>query len=203
MISRRSFVLSAAASALAAPALAQATYVIPQDHKPALVTLESHVAAGEIVVAPSSFCLYWGLGDNRAIRYRIGLGAPSSYYEGEFTVQLKREWPGWTPTQNMIRREPEKYRQYAGGMAGGPLNPLGSRALYLYRGGRDTYLRIHGTPEPWTITRATTSGCVRLNNDYILDLYERVPIGTKVTLLPKMAPRACYQHGCLEEIMGQ
>lgn len=200
---RRDFIASTlAAPFLVAPALAT-TYVIPEDHKPALVVLQTPVNEGEIVVAPSSFCLYWGLGGDTAIRYRVGLGRPEAYYEGEYTIGRKVEWPSWTPTRNMIRREPEKYQQYAGGMAGGPLNPLGSRALYLYRGSRDTLMRIHGTPEPWTVTRATSSGCVRMNNDYILDLYARTPIGTRVTLLPKMEEKLCYEHGCYEEIMGQ
>ncbi|PIE09678.1 MAG: hypothetical protein CSA72_11390 [Rhodobacterales bacterium] len=205
MISRRSFLTAAAASAgtaLAAPALAS-TYIIPDDHKPARVRLQSYVGAGEIVVAPSSFCLYWGLGGGEAIRYRVGIGSPELYRAGTFTVGRKVEWPRWTPTANMIRREPDKYRQYAGGMPGGPLNPLGSRALYLYDGSRDTMMRIHGTPEPWTITRATSSGCVRMINAYMLDLFARTPMGTTVRLLPKMPPKACYEIGCLEEMMGQ
>lgn len=202
MLTRRRFIATTGASVLAAPALAT-TYVIPDDHKPARVALQSNVAAGEIVVAPSSFCLYWGLGGGEAIRYRVGIGSPQRYHSGTYRIGRKVEWPSWTPTRNMIRREPEKYAQYAGGMAGGPLNPLGSRALYLYSGSRDTLMRIHGTPEPWTITRATSSGCVRMINDYMLDLYERAPIGTTVRLLPKMEAKACYEHGCMEDVMGQ
>ncbi len=80
----------------------------------------------------------------------------------------------------MIAREPEKYGPFAGGMEGGPDNPMGARALYLYRGGRDTRYRIHGTPQPFTIGRAVSSGCIRLLNDDVIDLYERVPVGTNV-----------------------
>ena len=81
----------------------------------------------------------------------------------------------------MIRREPQVYGKLAAGMPGGPDNPLGARALYLYRGSRDTMYRIHGTPQPWTIGRSVSSGCIRLHNDHIVDLYDRVPVGTTVT----------------------
>ena len=83
----------------------------------------------------------------------------------------------------MIRREPEKYAQYANGVPGGPGNPLGARALYLYRGGRDTYYRIHGTNQPWSIGRSVSSGCIRMLNEHVADLYERVPIGARVVVL--------------------
>jgi lipoprotein-anchoring transpeptidase ErfK/SrfK len=82
----------------------------------------------------------------------------------------------------MIAREPQVYAQFAGGVPGGPDNPLGARALYLYRGGRDSMLRIHGTPQPWSIGSSASSGCVRLVNDHIIQLYDRVPLGTRVTL---------------------
>lgn len=202
MITRRRFFASASATILAAPALAT-TYVIPEDHKPVRVITGDRVNAGEIVVAPSSYCLYWGLGAGESIRYRVGIASPELYHSGTYRIGRMVQWPRWTPTANMIRREPEKYRQYAGGMPGGPLNPLGSRALYLYSGSRDTLMRIHGTPEPWTIGTGTSSGCVRMLNDYILDLYERADIGTTVRLLPKMGSRGCDMRDCIEPIMGQ
>ena len=102
---------------------------------------------------------------------------------GTATIGRKAEWPGWTPTQNMIRREPERYGPWAGGMEGGPRNPLGARALYLYRDGRDTYYRLHGTNEPWTIGQAVSSGCIRMRNEDVVDLYERVKLGTKVVVI--------------------
>jgi lipoprotein-anchoring transpeptidase ErfK/SrfK len=99
----------------------------------------------------------------------------------------KKEWPSWTPTKDMIARDPDQYAQYAGGMPGGPNNPLGARALYLFDDvGNDTFLRIHGTPEPWTIGSAVSNGCVRLANEDIVALYEAVEIGVPVLLLPKL-----------------
>lgn len=202
MITRRRLIFSASAAAVAAPALAR-TYVIPEAHKPHLVVPEIDIPQGEIVVAPSSFCLYWGLGGGQAIRYRVGVARRGLYRSGRFRVGRMVQWPRWTPTANMIRREPEKYRQYADGMPGGPINPLGARALYLYSGGRDTLMRIHGTPEPWTVGTATSSGCVRLVNDYVLDLYARVEIGTPVRMLPQMGDQSCADRACYESSLGQ
>ena len=97
----------------------------------------------------------------------------------------KRKWPPWTPTPGMIEREPEKYARYADGMPGGPKNPLGARALYLFdQGGWDTYLRIHGTDDPSTIGQRVSNGCARLTNDQIVEFYDLVPIGTRVVLQP-------------------
>jgi len=98
-------------------------------------------------------------------------------------VGRKAEWPTWTPTANMIRREPEKNLKYAGGVPGGPNNPLGARAMYLYRGGNDTHFRIHGTNQPQTIGYAMSSGCVRMMNHDVIDLYERVNVGDRVVVL--------------------
>ena len=89
----------------------------------------------------------------------------------------------WKPTPAMIKRSPEKYARYADGMAGGPDNPLGARAIYLYQGKHDTSIRIHGTTQPWTIGKAASNGCFRMVNEHVIDLYERVPIGTKVTVI--------------------
>ena len=105
----------------------------------------------------------------------------------EFTVERKAKWPWWRPTNAMIRREPHKYAKYKGGLKGGPNNPLGARALYLYDDkGRDTYLRIHGTNAPETIGSAVSNGCARLTNEHVKDLYERVEIGARVFLYPKV-----------------
>lgn len=95
---------------------------------------------------------------------------------------MKREWPRWTPTENMIGRDPSLAR-FAGGMEPGLQNPLGARALYLFENGRDTLYRLHGTNEPWSIGRAMSSGCIRLFNQDIIDLYERTPTGTRVFVL--------------------
>ncbi len=126
------------------------------------------------------------VGENgRALRYGVGVGKQEAFnFRGAALVGRKAQWPRWTPTPNMIRREPARYAPFAGGVAGGPGNPLGPRALYLYRDGADTLYRLHGTVEPWTIGTMVSSGCVRLINQDIIDLYRRVPLGSRVVVLP-------------------
>lgn len=167
--------------------VADLRYRVPLAHRPKRVPIVTDVPEGEIHIAPSSFSLYWGLGNGEAIRYRVGIGTEELYRFGEFRIGRKVRWPSWTPTRNMIRRDPDKYKRYAGGMAGGPENPLGARALYIHKyGGGDTFMRIHGTPQPWTITQASSSGCVRMINAHVIDLFNRVPVGTHVKLYEKM-----------------
>ena len=108
-------------------------------------------------------------------------------FQGEATIARKAEWPGWRPTPDMIARDPDRYGPLKEGLPGGTGNPLGPRALYLYRDNRDTYYRLHGTVEPWTIGTKVSSGCIRLLNQDIMDLYNRVPVGTKAVVLPSMA----------------
>lgn len=121
----------------------------------------------------------------RALRYGVGVGKQEAFnFRGAALVGRKAHWPRWTPTPNMISREPDRYARFAGGLAGGPDNPLGPRALYLFRDGTDTLYRLHGTVEPWTIGTTVSSGCVRLINQDIIDLYRRVPVGSKVVVLP-------------------
>ena len=161
---------------------------MPDDYLPTITNLPPSVAAGAIHVFPNEFRLFLTLPDNQALRYTVGVGKPGLYQAGRFTVAAKREWPSWKPTNQMIRRDPEAYAQYAGGMPGGKDNPLGARALYLFDGkGRDTYLRIHGTNKPRTIGTAVSNGCARLTNDHITDLYDRVPVGTTVYLYEQAA----------------
>jgi lipoprotein-anchoring transpeptidase ErfK/SrfK len=126
------------------------------------------------------------VGENgRALRYGVGVGKQEAFnFQGTALVGRKAHWPRWTPTPNMIRREPDRYARFASGLAGGLDNPLGPRALYLYRDGVDTLYRLHGTVEPWTIGTMVSSGCVRLMNQDIVDLYRRVPVGSKVVVLP-------------------
>lgn len=139
---------------------------------------------GTIVVDPGARYAYLVLERGRAMRYGVGVGKEEGFnFRGSAVIARKAEWPRWTPTPNMIRREPERYGKYAGGMPGGPENPLGPRALYLYRDGQDTYYRLHGTVEPATIGTMVSSGCVRLINQDIIDLYRRAPVGTKVVVL--------------------
>lgn len=135
---------------------------------------------GSIVVDPHVRKLYFVLPEGRAIRYSIAVGRAGLGFKGSATVNRKEQWPRWTPTANMIRTMPDMYAEYAGGLPGGLTNPLGARALYLYRNGRDTYFRIHGTMENSSIGHATSAGCIRLFNRDAIDLYERAPLGTHV-----------------------
>ena len=144
---------------------------------------------GTIVVDPHARFLYHVLEGGEAMRFGIAVGHAGLGFTGTGTVQRKAEWPDWTPTQNMIRREPELYGPVAGGLKGGLDNPLGARALYLYRGGRDTMYRIHGTMDPASIGKSTTAGCIRLFNQDILDLYDETPMGTQVRVRTKAESR--------------
>lgn len=148
-----------------------------------LVDYWSDEEPGTIIVDPFARFLYYVLDGNRAVRYGIAVGEEGRGFSGRAVVPVKREWPSWTPTRNMIREDPEQYGPWADGMEGGPSNPLGARALYLYRNGRDTMYRIHGTNDVYSIGRATSAGCIRLYNQDILDLYQRVEPGTKVVVL--------------------
>jgi lipoprotein-anchoring transpeptidase ErfK/SrfK len=139
--------------------------------------------AGTIVIDPYDNFLYYVLGNDRAIRYRVGVGEAGRNFSGRATVAFKREWPTWTPTGNMLREDPELYGPHRGGMPGGLENPLGARALYLYRNGRDTLYRIHGTYAPWSVGIAVSAGCIRMFNHDVIDLYQRVDPGTRVVVL--------------------
>jgi len=138
---------------------------------------------GTVVVNVGERRLYLVQGGGRALRYGVGVGrTEGANFRGTATIGRKEKWPRWTPTANMMAAIP-MYRSYAGGMAGGESNPLGPRALYLYRGGHDTYFRLHGTIEPETIGSAVSSGCIRLFNQDIIDLYDRVPLGATVKVI--------------------
>ncbi len=152
------------------------------------VDYPTHEPTGTIVVDTAARYLYLVGENGRAMRYGIGVGKAGLEFEGAGVVQYKREWPRWTPTQAMVEREPERYGPLASGMEPGPTNPLGPRALYLFKDGKDTLYRIHGTTESWTIGKAISSGCIRLLNQDILDLYRRVPNGTRVVVLQKHTP---------------
>ncbi len=160
----------------------------PVQHKlderfePQIVEYSGH-APGTIVIDTSKRYLYLVEEGGKARRYGIAVGAAGLQFRGTATIRSKREWPSWRPTENMIRRSPEKYARYRDGMKGGPGNPLGARALYLYRGDVDTHIRIHGTNQPWTIGSAASNGCFRMVNDHVIDLYDRVKIGTEVIVL--------------------
>ena len=138
---------------------------------------------GTVIVDTPARRLYYVLPGGRAIRYAVSVGREGLALRGNAYVGRKSEWPTWTPTANMIRREPAKYGKLAGGMPGGLNNPLGARAMYLYRGGGDTHFRIHGTNQPQSIGYAMSSGCLRMLNHDVIDLYSRVNVGNKVVVI--------------------
>jgi lipoprotein-anchoring transpeptidase ErfK/SrfK len=138
---------------------------------------------GTVVVDPIRRFLYLVQKDGKAIRYGVGVGREGLAFAGTGTVQEKKEWPHWTPTAAMIARDPKRYGKWAAGMDGGATNPLGARALYLFKNGQDTRYRIHGTTEPDSIGKAVSSGCIRMMNQDVIDLYGRVPLGARVVVL--------------------
>lgn len=156
----------------------------------AVVRYNGQYRPGTIVVDVEGRRLYLVTEKGSAIRYAVGVGREEALnFRGSAVIGRKSEWPSWTPTESMIARIP-KYKKYAGGMPGGVANPLGARALYLYRDGQDTYFRIHGTNEPESIGQAVSSGCIRMLNQDVIDLYTRVPVGAPVIVLqqsPKIA----------------
>jgi len=187
MIVRRVVVFTIAAIiAASSPALAhepKQPFVLDPLYEPQQVSFPSAFSAGTIIVDTANRFLYLVEADGMARRYGIGVGKAGLAWSGTAEVGRKTEWPAWKPTKKMIRRNPKKYLRYANGLRGGRNNPLGSRALYLYHNGQDTYYRIHGTTEPWTVGQAVSNGCIRMVNEHVEDLFERVPIGTTVVVL--------------------
>src|SRR3954462_10271109 len=146
-----------------------------------VVSYRTQAAAGTIVIDTAQTFLYYVLGDGTAIRYGIGVGRDGFAWAGAETVTRKAEWPDWTPPQEMIARQPYLPRW----MAGGEGNPLGARAIYL----GNTIYRIHGTNMPETIGHKVSSGCIRMLNADVIDLYSRVTVGTKIVVLPSQGAR--------------
>lgn len=184
MFTRRSFVGAAAAS-LAAPSLAKAVTLEPK-FSPQTVTVAASHTPGQIIVLPRAHFLYYITEPRTALRYGVGVGKAGLDFTGTATISVKKEWPTWRPTDEMIEREPKTYAKFKDNdyvQPGGEGNPLGARALYLFQNGRDTYYRIHGTTQPSSIGRSVSNGCIRMINDHVIDLYNRVPVGTKVTVL--------------------
>lgn len=140
-----------------------------------MVDYSGREAPGTIVIDTPQRFLYLVQGNGRAMRYGIGVGRPGFTWAGAKTITMKREWPDWTPPPEMLKRRPDLPRF----MEGGPENPLGARAMYL---GSSLY-RIHGSNEPWTIGTAVSSGCIRMRNEDVIDLYERVRVGTRVVVI--------------------
>ncbi|MDP9137772.1 MAG: L,D-transpeptidase [Pseudomonadota bacterium] len=193
---RRFFVLAGLAALTASPALAEA----PRPTRkrgfnfnlglPArtryrgrkVVEYASSEKPGTIVVDTRKRTLFYVLPERRAIAYGVGVGREGFTWSGVARVGRKAEWPRWIPPPEMVARDPLA-AQFAEGMPGGRNNPLGARALYLFQGNADTLFRIHGTREPWTIGYAVSSGCIRMLNREVIDLYQRVEVGTKVIVL--------------------
>jgi lipoprotein-anchoring transpeptidase ErfK/SrfK len=147
-----------------------------------LVFYEGERAPGTIEIDPWAKFLYWILGDGTAWRYPIAVGRAGLSLRGQTSVRRKEVWPGWQPTANMLRTQPEVYGPFARGVPGGLASPLGARALYLYRGGKDSYFRIHGTNDLKSIGNSGSAGCIRLFNHDIIDLFDRVDIPTTVNV---------------------
>lgn len=151
---------------------------------PQRVEAKDGLAVGSIHVDAIARYLYHVDQAGTAMRYGVAIARGSLYEPGTYTIRRKARWPTWRPTDAMIEREPDKYEQYTDGMDGGPTNPLGARALYLYVGRRDTYLRIHGTPQPRSIGGRASSGCVRMVMPHIIDLYDNVATRSVAVLYP-------------------
>jgi lipoprotein-anchoring transpeptidase ErfK/SrfK len=160
---------------------------VPKKFRRRKVKVSLDYPPGTIVIDTASKYLYLVLEGGRGMRYGIGVGRQGFSWAGTATIRRKAKWPTWTPPAAMVARD-EFAAKWADGMPGGPANPLGARALYLYKGNRDTLYRIHGTTAPSSIGKAVSSGCIRMLNADVADLYERVPVGTKVVVLQGRSP---------------
>jgi lipoprotein-anchoring transpeptidase ErfK/SrfK len=155
--------------------------VVPERLRRATVAFDTREAPGTVIIDTGNTALYYVLGQGRAVRYGVGVGREGFTWSGVQTISRKAEWPDWYPPAEMIARQPYLPRF----VAGGPGNPLGARAMYL---GSSQY-RIHGTNDPSTIGKFVSSGCIRLTNEDVADLFSRVDVGTRVVVLPKNSPR--------------
>lgn len=202
MLSRRAVIIGAAAGLLAAPlsnaAFAQSSdddpyplppfdYMkLPEAFRPTVVNYNGRQWPGTIIVDTQARQLYLVLQGGKAMRWGCAVGRDGFRWAGLADVSRKVMWPKWTPPKDMIARSPEKAK-WANGMPGGPDNPLGARALYLFQNGNDTLYRIHGTTEPLSIGKNASSGCIRMVNQDAVELYRRVPIGSRVVVLAEGA----------------
>jgi lipoprotein-anchoring transpeptidase ErfK/SrfK len=198
MLSRRAVITGAAAGLLAAPlsksAFAQSVdddpyplppfnySKLPEAFRPTVVAYTGRQWPVTIIVDTPARQLYLVLEGGKAMRWGCAVGRDGFRWAGLADVGRKVMWPRWTPPKEMIARNPEKAK-WANGMPGGPENPLGARALYLFQNGNDTLFRIHGTTEPMSIGKNASSGCIRMVNQDVVELYRRVPIGSRVVVL--------------------
>lgn len=156
---------------------------IPPDLYPTVVTVRRELAPGSVIILSSRHFLYFIARKGLAIRYGVAVGKAELQFRGKAQVGKKAEWPRWKPTPEMVERNPAAYAKYAeNGMDGGPGNPLGARAIYLHQNGNDTAVRIHGTVEPNTIGRSVSNGCIRMINEHVIDLYDRIALGAEVSV---------------------
>jgi len=197
-ISRRLFLASLAAAAatpafaddLPAPDLSQEPFPVKNDenkieykYRRKQMAYNTSEAPGTIIVDPKARFLYYVLGNGEAIRYGVSVGKQGRTWSGAATIGRMERWPTWTPTPEHLAEFPKLAKYIPGGMPGGLDNPMGARALYLFQGDVDTVYRIHGTYDPSFIGRKKTAGCVSLLNVDIIDLFNRVQMGTKVVVL--------------------
>lgn len=157
-------------------------FQVKSDFVPQVVSFQGY-RKGTIVIDTNARFLYLVESSSRARRYAIAVGREGLEFKGTGKIGDKQEWPRWIPTLDMQKREPEKYAQYKDGMPGGPDNPLGARAMYVYQGGKDTHIRIHGTNQPQTIGTNSSNGCFRMINEHVMDLYRRVGVGAEVVVM--------------------
>jgi lipoprotein-anchoring transpeptidase ErfK/SrfK len=156
---------------------------VPGKFKRRVVRFTTSEAPGAIIVDTDNKFLYYVEGPNRATRYGIGVGRDGYGWSGTVKIGRKAEWPTWTPPADMRAREAKRGHALPAVQKGGPDNPLGARAMYLYKDGRDTIFRIHGTNQPWSIGLNLSSGCIRMMNQDVEDLYARADVGTKVIVI--------------------
>jgi len=157
--------------------------VAPRQFRRQVVSYKTSEKPGTIVINSRQHFLYYVLGNGQAIRYGVGVGRDGFGWHGTVRVGRKAEWPAWVPPPEMVERERKRGIILPARMEGGVKNPLGARALYLYRGDADTGFRIHGTSEPWTIGLDVSSGCIRMLNKDVVDLYDRTKVGAKVIMM--------------------
>ena len=163
--------------------LANAPYApatIPEPYRRHIVQYHRREAPGTVVIDSDARYLYYVLPEGQAIRYGVTVGEEALAWSGVAKIGRKEEWPTWTPTA-AIKHRLDNIPDF---VSSGPHNPMGARAMYLFEGNKDTLYRIHGTFEPWTIGQNVSSGCIRMINQDVIDLYERVPLGAKVVVLP-------------------
>ena len=151
---------------------------VPADLRSKTIAFQSQLPPGSVIVRTGERKLYYVLPEGKAIAYHVGVGKEGFTWSGTNVVSRKAEWPDWRPPAEMIAREARRGRYLPDYMPGGPNNPLGARAIYI----GDTMFRIHGTSQPWSIGQAVSSGCIRMMNEEVIDLYNRVQIGALVVV---------------------